>query len=59
MEGFIAALESIRDAARSRVRVLNQGVTFYNEEEKARYLQQYESKLRELDRLILNLKPPR
>ena len=59
MEGFIEALESIRDAARSRVRVLNEGATFYNDEEKTRYLQQYESKLRELDRLILKLKPPR
>ena len=49
------SLEGIRDLARSRVRLLNEGETGYTATEKAAYLRQYESKLRELDHLLHEL----
>lgn len=52
------SLEAIRDMARSRVKVLKEGGSCYSDKEKAGYLQQYETRLRELDRLIRELDHP-
>lgn len=49
------SLETMRDMVVSRIEMLQEGVTFYNEQKKAYYLQEYRTKLRELDQLILSL----
>jgi len=57
VEDLKIELEAIRNMARSRIQVLNEEADFYNEAQKAYYLQKYESKLRELDQLIDALTP--
>lgn len=49
------SLEIMRDMVASRIEMLQEGVTFYNDQKKAYYLQEYRTKLRELDQLILSL----
>jgi hypothetical protein len=48
-------LEIMRDVARSRIQMLKEGVTFYNDDRKDYYLREYESKLRDIDQLIRRL----
>ena len=55
MEDLKRKLEAIRDLARARVRMLNEGSCCYDEERKAFYLQEYDSKIAELDRLLHDL----
>ena len=50
------ALETMRDMVAARIRMLQEGVTFYDEEKKAFYLREYALKLRDLDRQILSLR---
>lgn len=45
----------MRDMAKSRIQMLKEGVTFHDEERKARYLREYEAKVRELDHEIRKL----
>ena len=45
----------MRETIAGRIEMLHEGVTFYDEEKKAHYLQEYESKLQDLDRQILSL----
>ncbi|SNB45725.1 hypothetical protein [Geobacter sp. DSM 9736] len=45
-------LELMRNVARSRLDMLNNGVTFYDEGKKAFYAGEYRKKLDEIDRLI-------
>ena len=55
MKNMKRSLEGIRDLAMSRVRALNEGESCYSDAEKAAYLKQYESKLRDLEKLIQGL----
>jgi len=55
VEDLKVKLEAIRDLARSRVRMLNEGASFYDADKKAFYLQEYESKISELERLLHDL----
>lgn len=48
-------LEMMRDVARMRISMLRDGVTFYEGDRKNFYLQQYEEKLSQIDRLIRKL----
>ncbi|WP_298440015.1 hypothetical protein [Geobacter sp.] len=45
-------LEMMREVVRTRISMLRDGVTFYEESRRSYYLQEYEDKLRQLDRLI-------
>jgi hypothetical protein len=45
----------MRDNVLCRIKMLQEGTSYYNETKRAYYLQQYREKLAELDRLILNL----
>ena len=45
-------LEMMREVVRNRISMLRDGVTFYEESRRSYYLQEYEDKLRQLDRLI-------
>lgn len=45
----------MRDMAKSRIQMLKEGVTLHDDDRKAFYLMQYESKLRELDQQIRRL----
>ena len=45
----------MRDMAKSRIQMLKEGVTFHDNEKKAYYLQEYESKVRDLDQEIRRL----
>lgn len=49
------SLTMMREMARSRIQMLKEGVTFHDPEKKAFYLQEYEAKLRDLDREIRRL----
>ena len=52
----------MRQMAKDRLKMLDDGITFHDAERKAFYLREYESKVQELDRLIrllsLNLVRP-
>ncbi len=48
-------LEIMKEVARSRIEMLKEGVTFYDDEKKAFYLQEYEKKLQDIERLIRRL----
>ncbi|WP_298273295.1 hypothetical protein [Geobacter sp.] len=45
-------LEMMREVVRIRISMLRDGVTFYEDSRRSYYLQEYEDKLRQLDRLI-------
>lgn len=45
----------MRQMAKTRIRMLNEGITFHDAERKAYYLREYEAKIRELDQLIRRL----
>ncbi len=48
-------LEIMKEVAKSRIEMLKEGITFYDNEKKAFYLQEYEKKLRDIERLIRRL----
>jgi hypothetical protein len=48
-------LEMMKDVAKSRIQMLEEGVTFHSEARKAFYLREYETKLHDIDRLIRRL----
>lgn len=48
-------LEIMKEVAKSRIGMLKDGITFYDNEKKAYYLQEYERKLRDIERLIRRL----
>lgn len=45
-------LELMRSVAKSRIHMINNGITFYDARKKAFYLAEYGKKLEEIDRLI-------
>ena len=45
-------LEMMREVARIRISMLRDGVTFYEGDRRSYYLQQYEEKLSQIERLI-------
>lgn len=45
-------LEIMRDVAKARIEMLSTGVTFYDEEKKNFYMQEYVKKLEDIERLI-------
>ena len=45
----------MRDMAKTRIQMLKEGVTFHDNEKKAHYLREYESKVRDLDQEIRRL----
>jgi uncharacterized protein with PhoU and TrkA domain len=49
------SLGMMRDMARFRIQMLKEGVTFHNDDKKAYYLREYESKVRDLDHQIRRL----
>ena len=49
------SLTMMRDMAKSRIQMLKEGVTFHDDQKKAYYLREYESKVRELDHQIRRL----
>jgi len=49
------SLIAMRQMAKTRIRMLNEGITFHDAERKAYYLREYEAKIRELDQLIRRL----
>jgi hypothetical protein len=55
MDNLKESLEKMRDMVASRIEMLLEGTTFYDETKKAYYLQEYRSKLRDLDQQILSL----
>jgi len=52
---LLSALESMRANVLSRIGMLQDGVTYYDERKRQYYLQEYRDKLIELDRLLLSL----
>ncbi|KAF0220068.1 MAG: hypothetical protein FD174_1513 [Geobacteraceae bacterium] len=48
-------LEIMKEVAKSRIEMLKEGITLYDNEKKAFYLQEYEKKLRDIERLIRRL----
>jgi hypothetical protein len=62
MSDMKESLTMMRDMAKERIQMLKDGVTLHNDEKKAYYLREYESKVRELDyeirRLSLRLVRP-
>lgn len=55
MSDMKESLIMMRDMAKSRIQMLKEGVTFYDEERRSRYLLEYEAKVRELDHEIRRL----
>jgi hypothetical protein len=55
MSDMKESLAMMRDMARSRIRLLKEGITLYDDARKAYYLQQYESKVKDLDHEIRRL----
>ena len=49
------SLEIMRDTVAARIWMLQEGITFYDEEKRSYYLRQYAGKLRALDQQILSL----
>jgi predicted nuclease with RNAse H fold len=45
-------LEMMRDVAKSRIQMLEEGVTFHDGAKRAYYLQEYQQKLRDIEKLI-------
>ncbi len=45
-------LEMMREVARIRISMLRDGITFYENDRRSYYLQQYEEKLGQIERLI-------
>lgn len=45
-------LEMMREVARIRISMLREGITFYEGDRRNYYLQQYEEKLAQIERLI-------
>ncbi len=48
-------LEMMKEVAKSRIEMLKAGITFHDDAAKARYLQEYEAKLRTIDHLLRRL----
>ncbi|GFO54508.1 hypothetical protein GMSM_15150 [Geomonas sp. Red276] len=49
MSDLKESLVMMREMAKSRIQMLQEGVTFHEESKKSYYLREYEAKLRELD----------
>jgi transposase InsO family protein len=49
------SLCQMREMAKSRIQMLKEGVTFHDDQKKAFYLREYESKVKELDQQIRRL----
>jgi len=49
------SLIAMRQMAKTRIRMLTEGITFHDAERKAYYLREYEARVRELDQLIRRL----
>ncbi len=49
-------LEMMKQVALSRIALLKEGVTFYNETKRVNYLREYEGKLRDIEDLMRRLK---
>lgn len=49
------SLEEMREMVLSRIRMLQDGTTFYDEAKKSHYLGEYRSRLRDLDLQLLSL----
>ena len=49
------SLETMREMVASRIQMLQEGITFYDEEKRAYYLREYQLKLRALDQQIFSL----
>ncbi|MBT1074623.1 hypothetical protein [Geobacter grbiciae] len=45
-------LEMMREVARTRISMLRDGITFYDNERRSYYLRQYEEKLTQIEHLI-------
>ncbi|ABB32205.1 hypothetical protein GeomeDRAFT_0487 [Geobacter metallireducens RCH3] len=45
-------LEMMREVARTRISMLRDGITFYDNERRSYYLRQYEEKLAQIEHLI-------
>lgn len=62
MSDLKESLTMMRDMAKDRIQMLKEGVTFHDEDKKAYYLREYETKVRELDyeirRMTLKLVRP-
>lgn len=50
------ALEMMKDMALVRIRMLKDGITLHDDFKRAYYLQEYEAKLSEINKLIRRLK---
>ncbi|ABQ25066.1 hypothetical protein Gura_0860 [Geotalea uraniireducens Rf4] len=50
------ALEMMKDMALERIRMLKDGITLHDDFKRAYYLQEYEAKLSEINKLIRRLK---
>jgi len=48
-------LVMMKDVAKTRIRMLQDGVTFHNTAKREYYLQEYEKKLRDIEQLIRRL----
>lgn len=48
-------LEMMREVARSRISMLRDGITFYDNDRRDHFLREYEEKLKQIDRLIRRL----
>lgn len=55
MADLTESLEMMKDVAKIRIEMLKSGVTFHEPAKKALYLQAYEEKLRELEKVIRKL----
>lgn len=49
------SLIMMRDMAKTRIQMLKDEITFHNDQKKAYYLREYESKVRDLDHEIRRL----
>lgn len=52
MADMIEALEMMKDMALVRIRMLKDGITLHDDFKRAYYLQEYEAKLSEINKLI-------
>lgn len=52
MADTLEVLEIMREVARIRISMLRDGITFHEGDRRSYYLQQYEEKLAQLERLI-------
>lgn len=56
MADMIESLEMMKDMVSVRIRMLKDGITLHDDFKRAYYLQEYEAKLSEINKLIRRLK---